>query len=383
MKWIVACILICCLAAISDTTAASEFGAQVKIKVAKDLGVISPPEPVMGRDGGYSVRFANHSIWIFGDTLFKSKNQPTTEFQSNSWSWTKDLDASDGIALFSQTTESNGHPSLLVPFTDAEKTFNAVHAESNCIAAPCDTRWALWPGAIVADPIHNRMLLFYEKLYIQPGELNYKVAGYSVTAWYNYAKQPQRMKFYQGRDYPTLMFGHDEPGFGDAAVVSGRKLYIYGCRQDGVNMPCRIARVELDRVFDKTYWETWTVDDAWGSDLTKSKPIFNGNEILSVAYNPFLDCFISVYSQPMSTSVMLRTSVNPEGPWSAPVELFKARPAVSKFGWIYDALEHPEYQQKDGQLLYITYSRQISASEFELRLVAIEIEKTGRSNEEY
>ena len=180
--------------------AASEPIARVKTKAIKDLGVIAPPSYVQGRDGGYSVWFDNHSIWIFGDTLFKGKPSQAIDMQANSWSWTADRDASDGIGPFYQPRDAKGLPMLLLPFTDAEKAFNATHAEKNCKEAPCGVRWALWPGAIVADPIHNRMLLFYEKLYIEPGELNYKIMGSSMTSWNNIQEQPQRMEFEPGHE---------------------------------------------------------------------------------------------------------------------------------------------------------------------------------------
>ena len=357
-----------------DTALASESVTHIKIKAAKDLGVISPPRTVKGRDGGYSVWFNNHSVWIFGDTLFKANNNQSVDFQSNSYSWTSDRDASDGIGPFYQPYDTHNRPALLLPFTDAEKAFNVVHAKDDCTVAPCGTRWALWPGAIVADTINNRMLLFYEKLYIGPGELNYTISGYGIAPWNNFEAPSQRIELNPGHEYPTLIFGPDEPGFGDAAVIIDRMLYVYGCSLDGVRIPCRIARVDLDRVFDKKHWETWTDDGSWNTNLLKSKPVFNGNEILSVSYNPYIDRFIAVYSQPMSTSVMLRTAERPEGPWSDPVELFKALAPENKIGWIYDALEHAEYSQENGRILYITYSRQTAPTAFEFRLVSVQIE---------
>jgi hypothetical protein len=237
-------------------------------------------------------------------------------------------------------------------------------------------RWALWPGAVVTDPLNDRMLLFYEKIYVGADALDYTVFGSSVAVWKNPQETPQRLQFNPQHAHPTLMFDRNEPGFGDAAVVVGHTVYVYACHQQDIHMPCRVARVAWDHVFEKDHWEAWTADGRWCQDLSKAQQIFNGNEILSVSYNPYLDRFVAVYSQPLSTAVMLRTALKPEGPWSEPIKAFNAQRPVNEVGWVYDALEHPEYRQDNGQVLYITYSRQTGDSAFEIRLVAVQIERS-------
>lgn len=64
----------------------------------------------------------------------------------------------------------------------------------------------------------------------------------------------------------------------------------------------------------KDQWEIYSPDGNWDKDLTRGKVVFNGNGIMSVAFNPFLDRLVAVYSQPMSTAVMFRTAEHPEGP---------------------------------------------------------------------
>jgi len=347
----------------------------VRVREVTDLGVVGSPPKIDSRDGGYSAWFDDRSVWVYGDTLFKGKSGQDPEFHSNSWSWTKDRDASNGIGPFEQSYGPDGLPSTLLPFTDEEWAFNNAHEGDGCDIPPCNVRWALWPGAVIPDATNGRMLFFYEKVYIEPGELKFTLFGKSVAVGNNPEQVPERMRFNPDHDHPTLMFTRGDFGFGDAAVVKGPTLYVYVCNLQDNQIPCRVARVALERVFDKKDWETWTANGKWRKDLNKGERVFNGNEILSVSYNPYIERFLAVYSQPMSTAVMFRTAIKPEGPWSEPVEAFKAKAPANKIGWIYDALEHPEYRQDNGRILYITYSRQTSDTAFEIRLVSVRIER--------
>jgi len=375
LAWTVAFFLFFGRAIDPCEAAKSEPAPALKVSQVTDLGVLGSPPKIHSRDGGYSVWLDDRSVWVFGDTLFNGKINQDPDFHSNSWSWTQDRDASDGIGPFAQSYDPDGRPSVLLPFTDEELAFNNAHGGDNCDLPPCGVRWALWPGAVVADPARKRMLFFYEKIYIEPGDLKFTVFGKSLVAWENAEQAPERVRFNPGHGHPTLMFPRGDFGFGDAAVVMGPSLYVYGCNLQGNQLPCRVARVELGHALETRSWETWTDGGQWCKDLNKGQQIFNGNEILSVSYNPYLDRFLAVYSQPMSTSVMFRTALRPEGPWSSPVEAFKARAPANKIGWVYDALEHPEYAQDNGRVVYITYSRQTSASAFEIRLVSIRIER--------
>lgn len=150
-------------------------------------------------------------------------------------------------------------------------------------------------------------------------------------------------------------------------------LYVYGCDRQGHRKPCRVARVNMGDVVIKDQWEIYSPDGNWDKDLTRGKVVFNGNGIMSVAFNPFLDRLVAVYSQPMSTAVMFRTAEHPEGPWSRPVEAFKAMASSSTHGWVYDAVEHPEYRMENRRVLIITYSRKTGPFSFETRWVIVEI----------
>jgi hypothetical protein len=70
---------------------------------------------------------------------------------------------------------------------------------------------------------------------------------------------------------------------------------------------------------------------------------------------------------------MMRTSANPEGPWSDEITAFTAMPPTH--GNIYDAHAHSEYDVNSGQTIFVTYSRSTPAPfSSEVRLVAIRLQ---------
>jgi hypothetical protein len=96
--------------------------------------------------------------------------------------------------------------------------------------------------------------------------------------------------------------------------------------------------------------------------------------MMSVSFNPYINRFVVVYSEPMGATAMIRTAPHPEGPWSAPTELFSVDAPANSNGWVYDFLAHPEFSQENGRIMYITYSKKIDELYSELRLVAVELE---------
>jgi hypothetical protein len=68
----------------------------------------------------------------------------------------------------------------------------------------------------------------------------------------------------------------------------------------------------------------------------------------------------------------MRTSTNPEGPWSSEIVAFVALQPTS--GNVYDAIAHAEYDANGGQTIHVSYSRSIPAPfSSEVRLVAVEL----------
>ena len=77
-----------------------------------------------------------------------------------------------------------------------------------------------------------------------------------------------------------------------------------------------------------------------------------------------------------SQNVMIRTSANPEGPWSGESVAFVAMPPSS--GNVFDAHAHSEYDLHGGQTIFVSYSRSTAAPfSSEVRLVSVTLQRSS------
>lgn len=346
---------------------------------ATDLGTIPTNPDILGRDGAYSALFQGYSVWLYGDTFLAKPNAQNRTLISDSWSYTIDLNARDGIMGFHERLDSAGAPAMILTETPAEQTFNQAHNGNPCQQQPCGARWALWPSSIVTDPASNRALVFYMVVYAQPGSFNFQGMGESVALWQNFQQRPQRPTFTPSvvPNHSDLMFTEDEPTFGTAALISDGTLYVYGCGtpSNGSDKGCRLANVDPAQVQNRNAWTFYAGNGDWSPQVSDSVPLFTGGSIMSVSWNRYLQSYVAVYSRPFSQNIMLRTSHAPEGPWSAEIRAFVAMQPVS--GNVYDAHSHSEYDVNGGQMIYVTYSRSTGTFTSELRLVAVELQAAG------
>lgn len=367
------------LLALGLSSCNSNSGPPPDLMVAKatDLGTIPTNPDILGRDGAYSAVFQGYSVWLYGDTFLAHPNAEGFGLISDSWSFTKDLNAQDGISGFEERLDSVGAPTMILVETPEEQAFNAAHNGNPCAEQPCGARWALWLSSMVTDTSGNQALVFYMVVYAQPGSFNFQSSGNSVALWQNFQQLPQRPTFNPPivAEHPDLMFNQNEPNFGTAAFISGGTLYVYGCGTptNGTDKGCRLGKVDPGSVQARNAWTFYAGNGNWSSQLGDAIPVFNGSGIVSVSWNAFLQQYVAVYSPPFSQNVMMRTAPNPEGPWSSEGVAFVAMQPVQ--GNVYDAHSHSEYDANGGETIFVTYSRWTGTLSSEVRLVSVQLQR--------
>jgi hypothetical protein len=364
----------------SSYSAPSGPPPQLLVTNAKDLGPVPTNPDILGRDGAYSALFQGNSVWLYGDTFIAKSDAQNRTLLSDSWSFTTDLNAQSGITGFHERLDSTGAPTMILPETPAEQAFNQAHNVNNCQAQPCGARWALWPGAIVVDPSDNSALIFYSVVRALPGSFNFQGIGTSVATWQSLQSQPQRQTLNPPivADHPDLMFAENEPGFGSAAFISSGTLYVYGCGvgTNGADKGCRLGKVAPSSAQDRNAWTFFAGNGNWSSKISEAISVFSGDDILSVSWNNYLQSYVAVYSQVFSQNVMIRTSPNPEGPWSGETLAFVAMAPSN--GNVFDAHAHSEYDVNEGQTIFVSYSRSTPAPfSSEVRLVSVTLQRTS------
>jgi hypothetical protein len=353
---------------------ACEDPADATVASAEEVFVLEQSDAIQGRDGGGSgVVWDGWSVWAYGDTVLDVPDVEGETWHHNSFSMTEDLDASDGITGFEEPLDAVGAPGYFVAPTPEEADFNAAHRGDAC-QEPCGARWAVWPGEPVFDEARSRALVFYGLIYAEPGDFNFHGVGESIAIWSSLDEAPARPEVTPGAEHPTLLFSEGEPAYGLGATILDDALHSFACGGEGFDSPCTLARVPLDDALERDAWEYWD-GDGWSGDLASAEPLFDGAPIMTVSFNAHLDRWTALYSDPGSNDVVLRTAAALTGPWSGELRLFTADRGTDE-GWTYDANAHAEYEEDDGRVLYVSFSRPTGEGWFgaELGVVRVELE---------
>lgn len=319
------------------------------------MGTLEKMPGVQGRDGAVSALLWGRSVWDFGDTVLDVNDVNGENWHHNSFAYTSDLDARDGLTGFEQRTDDAGAPVYFVAPTDDEWAFNRAHLGDNCAEPPCGARWAVWPGTMVFDEARERALIFYSLISAAPGDFNFHGVGNSVAVWNAFDALPERPVVSPDAEHPTLLFGEDDPPWGTGATVVDGDVYVFGCgeKDAGLAPPCRLARVALESVTDRGAWRFFDGSE-WSADQSRAAVLFTGAPTVTLSFNQHLYAWSAVYTLPLSNDVVLRTAPKLTGPWGAPRKLFTANKPE---GSAYDVNVHPELAPDDGKLLFATFSR--------------------------
>jgi hypothetical protein len=310
----------------------------------------------IGRFGGYTTVLAGRSLWVFDLSQPRhfwcaSNRREGVTYCSGSWSWTDDLDASDGIVAFQSGTDRSGLVAEPIPYSEEESTYNRAHRGEDCVEE-CGSTYVLRPYALVSDPARARALVFYQKGHESEAIFSFKGLGRSIALW----TDPTGPVI--GRT-ATELFSAEEPAWGSGAVVVDDDLYAYACQRSRQNRPCLVARAPLADVLDRQAWRFYAGDRGWSANWKEAVPIMEGADYLTVHWNEHLGRYLAIHSIPGARTIALRTAERPEGPWSEPRLYVDGLPLPQKVDHrIEAALGHPEFSREGGRIEYITYRRQ-------------------------
>jgi hypothetical protein len=299
----------------------------------RELGALSMPAIVTGRDGGAAAMIGGRMLWTFNDTLMTAGGADGFSYRSATAAW------GDAASLnLDEALDISGAPYQLLPYTADEIAYNRAHGPSD--------RFALWPDSVVGDGAGGA-LIFSAYLHVWPGALHWERLGASVASIGPGSTVATRQ--------PGTLFTPPEPSFDAGGVVAGGMLYLYACDQPPSAPPgCPIARAPLAQATSHDAWTTWT-GTTWSSDLTQGISVIRDVPgELSVSYSAYLQSYLAVHSVPLSNEVVYQTAASPEGPWSAEHYLFTGRHGPNRTN--YAAKEHPELARDGGRTLVVSYA---------------------------
>jgi hypothetical protein len=316
-----------------------------------DLGALSMPPAVTARDGGASVLAGGRVLWMFGDTLMTVTAADGFTYRSATAAWGT---VTDPLAL-DEPVEASGAPFQLFPYTAGEAAYNAAHGPTE--------RYALWPGSAIEAPDGSGAWLFYQRLMVHPGSLNYQGLDVGLARLAPGSTVAVRD--------PAPLFSAPAPAYCLGAVVDGGYVYLYAVDSvpGQLDSVARVIRAAVTGAPDPTAWTAW--DGAgWNADLARAAVVLHGPPgDLSVSYHADLARFMAVYSGIFSNDVEFRTASRPEGPWSDAQLLFTALAPAS--GNDYAGKEHPELNGPGGRPVVVSTARPTGTFAGEVRLASL------------
>jgi hypothetical protein len=345
-------------------------GPAAVVSGVRDLGALRFLGVISGRDVGFSARFRNKSVWVFGDTPLRYAGADGSRWRSSTWCWTRDFDARDGLSDLNEPLDSNDVPGEFLPLTAEEREYNAVHNQDT-LSEDERSSWKLWPGPLVVDPATGKAFVFYSKVFSKVGPWAFEQVGSSLAVWDHPAHLPVRPQVGPDAEEPTLLFPKgDFPTIGGAVGVDGW-VYVYGWRREGAVFDCMVGRAPFADALKRNAWRFFAGNGRWSDDWHEAVSVMKGAPMLSVHWNRHLRRHLAVYSTPLTNTIEIRTAERPEGPWSAGRVVATGRAPIDKETWDYCGMAHAELARENGRVEYITYCRGTGFLSSEMRLVEV------------
>lgn len=337
-------------------TACGGSSDDVHVTHVEDLGKQPLPSAITtGRDGGYSGALGGKSLWTFGDTFMSQPNSiDGSHVLSATAGWST---FADPLALV-QPVGSDDLPSQLIPYTADELAANEADALNG---------WALWPSGLL-DTGDALGLVSFQRVHREGGSgfMSVAVGTARIAVDATIATRTA-----------GDLFAAPEPLFIPQLVDTGY-VYAVACAPSGfLNQSCQLARAPLAMAEQRAAYEFW--DGAgYTSDITRAADFIDRGNAPSIVWNAHLGRYLSVVSEVLSNTILLRTAPAIEGPWDGGTEIQPSDtgvlPPTSSSDYNYLALEHAELDSPDGSQIVLSYSRPTTAFAGDVRLARVTLE---------
>jgi hypothetical protein len=283
----------------------------------------------IGGDGAYSaVLGPRRVLWLFGDTLLGT---------------VKDGRRPGAIMVNNTVGVQAGHGKHAAVRFMAGK---AKDGKPAAVFTPVDGKGWFWPQAAVR--VADRLFVFLPQMdkTKDPGVFGFQHIGQWLAVVENPDDDPERWRVRQLK-VSVAQFGRDgERSWGSAVLADREHLYVYGFEERGKGIGRKrllVARVPAGKLDDFRAWRFRT-SNGWGDKPAGAAPLADGLATeFSVSRVPGGKGYVAVYTENgLGDRIVGRFADAPEGPWSAPVLLYRC-PEMGKDKGLfsYAAKAHP------------------------------------------
>ncbi len=307
------------------------------------------PSGWTGGDGAYSVALGRDRVlWLFGDSFIgrvQDGRRVDSRLINNAAAVQSGGEPSEDSLRFVYRTLPDGRP--LAPLQPQD-----------------GTGW-LWPYHGVRTPQGLFLFLLQVEAAEGPAAFGFRL----VSTWMGKVENPDEAPELWVMTQRKIPWGHDRRLFGSAVLLREGYAYVFGTLDVAVEGWVRkqaiLARVPAERLDDFGAWRFYAGGE-WVTDAEQAEPVCEdvAGEF-SVSYLPAVGRYVLVYTEGgLSENIALRFAKQPQGPWGAPVRVYRCPEA----DWdprifCYAGKGHPEIGSAPRELI-VTYVA--NATEFTL-----------------
>lgn len=302
-----------------------------------------------GGDGAYTVALGDGRVlWMFGDTFVgqvKEGRRVESQLINNS------------VAV-----QVGGTP------TEASLRFfyrNPAAGAPLALFEPEDGVGWFWPyhGVRTAEG------LFLFLLQVESAEGPAAFGFRLVATWLGKVENPGEMPERWSLAARKIPWGDERRLFGSSVLLRDGFAYVYGTVDETIEGVVRkhviLARAPAERLWDFSAWRFFA-EGNWVADVERAGRVCeDAAGEFSVSFQPGLGRYVMIFTEGgLSEHIALRVAPRPEGPWGAPLRVYRCPEA----GWdpkifCYAAKGHPEIEAGVGELI-VTYV--VNATDFAL-----------------
>jgi hypothetical protein len=233
------------------------------------------------------------------------------------------------------------------------------------VFTPADGKGWFWPQSAVR--VGDRLFVFLPQVEKAEGggAFGFKLVGQWLAVVENPDAEPEKWRVKQHK-LPFGEFGTEgERSWGSAVLADGAHVYVYGYEERGKGIGKRrltVARAPAGKLDDFGAWRFRTAK-GWGDRPADAVPLAGGLATeFSVSRGPGGKGYVLVYTENgLGDRVVGRFAPAPEGPWSAPVLLYRC-PEMAKDKGVFSYAGKAHAWAATGDELLVSYC--VNASDF-------------------
>jgi len=120
---------------------------------------------------------------------------------------------------------------------------------------------------------------------------------------------------------PVPLWTSDRPAFGTAAAVDDDgNVYAIGCiAARFLDGDCYVARAPASSIASIGAYQYYVGSERWSPRIEDAWPMTSGATAVDVVPLPSLGRWLMAYAGPLGTTIIVRSGLSLQGPWSAPI----------------------------------------------------------------